>query len=119
MKKLIIIVITFLLICSLTACGDVADGEYEVLSVACYTIVTGADENGPIEELRLAFIYMDNGTPKMISGYCEDTSYVNYRDYILIGDTNKYVVVHGYRKIIEYLYLTQDIYDNIFNQTEK
>lgn len=114
MKKLLLVAISILVIFCFTACSDVPDGEYEVISVASYTIVTGADENGPIEETRLAFIYMDNGSPQMISGYYEDTSLVNYKDYIFVGDTNKYVVVHGYRKVTEYLYLTQDTYDMIF-----
>ena len=116
MKKLLLVAICTLVIFCFAACGDVLDGEYEVISVASYTIVTGADENGPIEETRLAFIYMDNGSPQMISGYYEDKSLVNYKDYIIIGDTNKYVVVHGYRKTTEYLYLTQETYDEIFNK---
>lgn len=116
MRKLLIILILLLTICCFTSCGEVADGEYEVISVAPYTIVTGADENGPIEEIRLAFIYMDNGSPQMVSGYYENTSYANYKDYIIVGDTNKYIVVHGYRKVTEYLYLTQETYDEIFNK---
>ena len=115
MKKLLLIFTLLIIISCFTACGEVADGEYEVISVASYTIVTGADENGPIEETRLAFIYMDNGSPQMISGYYENTNLVNYKDYIIVGDTNKYVVVHGYRKVTEYLYLTQETYDMIFN----
>ena len=116
MKKLLLIFTLLIIISCFTACGEVTDGEYEVISVASYTVVTGADENGPIEETRLAFIYMDNGSPRLISDYYEDTSLVNYRDYIIVGDTNKYVVVHGYRKVTEYLYLTQETYDAIFDE---
>lgn len=114
MKKLLLVAISILVIFCFTACGDVPDGEYEVISVASYTIVTGANENGPIEKTRLAFIYMDNGSPQMVSGYYEDTHLVNYKNYILVGDTNKYVVVIGYRKRTTFLYLTQDTYDMIF-----
>lgn len=115
MKKLLLVAIAILVIFCFTACSsEIPAGEYEVISVASYIIVTGADENGPIEEIRLAFIYMDNGSPQMVSDYYEDTSLVNYKDYIFVGETNKYVVVHGYRKTTEYLYLTQDTYDRIF-----
>lgn len=116
MKKLLLVAISILVIFCFTACSEVPDGEYEVISVASYTIVTGADENGPIEETRLAFIYMDNGSPQMVSGYYESTSLVDYKDYIFVGETNKYIVVHGYRKTTEYLYLTQEIYDKIFSE---
>ena len=119
MKKLLFVAIFILVIFCFTACRDVPEGEYEVISVASYTIVTGADENGPIEEIRLAFIYMDNGSPLMISGYYEDTSPVNYKDYIFVGDTNKYVVVNRYRKTTEYLYLTQETYDKIFSEVQE
>lgn len=116
MRKLLIISILLITVCCFTSCGEVTDGEYEVISVAPYTIVTGADENGPIEEIRLAFIYMDNGSPQLVSNYYENTVYANYKDYIVIGDVNKYVVVHEYRKTTEYLYLTQETYDKIFNK---
>ena len=116
MKKLLLVAISILVIFCFTSCGEVTDGEYEVISVASYTIVTGADENGPIEEIRLAFIYMNNGSPQLVSNYYENTIYANYKDYIVIGDTNKYVVVHEYRKTTEYLYLTQETYDEIFNK---
>lgn len=119
MKKLLLILTMLIIISCFTACSEVADGEYEVISVASYTIVTGDDENGPIEETRLAFIYMDNGSPLMISGYYENTKWVNYRDYIIVGDTNKYVVVHGYRKVTEYLYLTPETYDKIFSGVQE
>ena len=115
MKKILLILTLIFIITCCTACGEVPDGEYEVISVAAYTIVTGADDQGPIEEIRLASIYMDNGSPCMVSGYYENTSYANYKDYIIIGDTNKYVVVHGYRKLTEYLYLTQETYDELFS----
>ena len=117
MKKiLLILTLVFIIVCC-TACGEIPEGEYEVISVASYTIVTGADDQGPVEETRLAFIYMDNGSPLMVSNYYDNTSssYTNYKDYIVIGDTNKYVVVHGYRKITEYLYLTQETYDELFS----
>ena len=119
MKKLLLVAISILVIFCFTACIDVPEGEYEVISVASYTIVTGADENGPIEKTRLAFIYMDNGSPQMVSGYYEDTHLVNYKDYIFVGETNKYVVVHGYRKVTEYLYLTQETYDKIFSEVQE
>ena len=121
MKKLLLTITLLIIITCFTACGEVADreyGEYEVISVASYTIVTSADEDGPTEETRLAFIYMDNGSPQMISGYYENTNLVNYKDYIVVGDTNKYVVVHGYRKVTEYLYLTPETYDMIFNEED-
>ena len=86
------------------------------MSVASYTVVTGADDNGPIEEIRLAFIYMDNGKPQLKSNYCQDTSYLNHETYVIVGDTNKYVVVRGYRSKKEYLYLTQETYDKLFDE---
>lgn len=114
MKKLLVIIILALVICCFTSCG-VLDGEYEVISVASYPIVTGANENGPIEETRLAFIYMDNGKPQLRSDYYHDTSYPGHENYVIIGDTNKYVVVQGYRSEKEYLYLTQETYDKLFS----
>lgn len=117
MKKLLAIIILALVICCFTSC-KVLDGEYEVISVAPYTIVKGADDNGPIEEIRIAFIYMDNGKPQLRSDYYHDTSYPGHENYIIIGDTNKYVVVQGYRSQKEYLYLTQETYDTIFNEVQ-
>ena len=116
MKRLLFILIITLLLCCLVACDsdDNDNSEYEVISVASYTIITGADANGPIEKTRLVFIYMDNGQPRMISDYYEDTFYANYKDYIVIGNTNKYVVVREYRKVSKYLYLTQETYDKLF-----
>lgn len=115
MKKLLVISILVLVLCCFTGCG-ILEGEYKVVSVASYTIVTGANESGPIEEARLAFIYMDNGKPQLRSYYCQDTSYPGHEDYVIIGDTNKYVVVQGYRSEKEYLYLTQETYDAIFSE---
>ena len=116
MKKLLSILIIIILICSLASCSDAEEGTYEVISVATYTVITGSDSNGPITETRLGFIYMDNGEPKMKSNYYENTSSQVYGDYIIIGDTNKYVVVVGYRTLTEYLYLTQATYDSLFSE---
>lgn len=119
MKRIILFnIFLILIVCCFTSCG-VLDGEYEVISVGSYTIVTDADDNGPIEEIRLAFIYMDNGKPQLRSDYCHDTSYPNNEDYIVIGDVNKYVVVQGYRSEKEYLYLTQETYDKIFSEVQE
>jgi hypothetical protein len=117
MKKLLVILILTLVICCFTSCG-VLDGEYEVIAVASYTIVTGANESGPIEETRCAFIYTDNGKPQLRSNYCHDTSYPGHENYVIIGDTNKYVVVQRYRSEKEYLYLTKETYDSIFSEAE-
>lgn len=118
MKKLLVILILTLIICCFTSCG-VLDGEYEVISVASYTIVTGAGDSGPIEEIRLAFIYMDNGKPQLRSDYCQDTSYPGHENYVIVGNTNKYVVVQGYRSEKEYLYLTQETYDKLFIEEDE
>jgi hypothetical protein len=71
MKKLIVILISILLLVCLVSCSESEHGniEYEVLTVAPYTIITGKNDSGPVEEMRLAFIYMDNGTPKLIKDY--------------------------------------------------
>lgn len=118
MKKLLVIIILALVLCCFTSCG-VLDGEYEVISVAPYTIVKGADDNGPIEEIRIAFIYMDSGKPQLRSDYYHDTSYPGHENYVIVGDINKYVVVQGYRSEKEYLYLTQETYDNIFGEVQQ
>ncbi len=116
MKKLLLILTLLIVICCFTSCADVVTSEYEVVSVVSYTIVTGSDENGPIEQTRLVFIYMANHTPTMRSNYYQSTSSANYKDYIVVGDTNKYVVVKEYNKETEYLYLTQETYDNCFQK---
>lgn len=117
-KSFLILIITILFVC-LTACGGKNNNpDYEVISVATYTIITGHDENGPIKEARIVFIYMDNGDPKMINDYCKDNN-PTYSKNILIGDTNKYVVVNGYRYRHQYLYLTQETYDSLFPNASK
>ena len=121
MKKLIIFTIVILMCvicfasCERNQYGNV---EYEVLTIAPYTIITGRNDNGPVEESRLAFIYMDNGDPQLISNYYEDDS-PQYGQYILVGDSNKYVVVNEYRNRTEYLYLTQETYNSLFPESEK
>lgn len=114
MKRLLSIFMLLILLFCLTSCDTVEEGEYEVISVAAYTVITGTTEDGPVEEIKLAFVYMDNGTPKMVSEYSEWTSYSGYKKYIIIGETNKYVVVHEYRKTCDYLYLTQETYEDVF-----
>ena len=119
MKKLILVSFIITLLVWLTACsGGNANPEYEVISATTYTVIIGKDENGPIEETRIVFIYMDNGDPKMIKDYCKDNN-PTYSKNILIGDTNKYVVVNGYRYRHQYLYLTQETYDSLFQDTSK
>ena len=86
MKKLIIftIVILMCVICFAScARNQYGNVEYEVLTIAPYTIITGRNDNGPIEESCLAFIYMDNGDHQLISNYYEDDSSL-YGQYILI-----------------------------------
>jgi hypothetical protein len=61
---------------------------------------------------------MDNGDPQLISNYYENDSSL-YGQYILIGDSNKYVVVNEYRNRTEYLYLTQETYNSLFPESEK
>ena len=116
MRKNAFLLILIILLCiCLTSCKDAyGNYEYEVLTVASYEIIVGSNENGHINETRLAFIYMDNGNPKFISNYYEDTHLTNYKNYIMIGDVNKYVVVREYRSEKEYLYLTQETYDRLF-----
>lgn len=119
-KQLLLILSLILVLCCFTSCErSVPDGEYEVISVASYTVIIGSNDDGPIEETRIAFVYMDNGKPQLKSDYYHNLEYVNYKNYIVIGDMNKYIVVHGYRSETEYLYLTQETYDNIFGEVQQ
>ena len=120
MRKLIVIIISILLLTCLVSCGESEYGnvEYEVLTVAPYTIITGKNDSGPVEEMRLAFIYLDNGTPKLIKDYYEIDQEL-YGNYIVIGESNKYVIVNEYRNRTEYLYLTQETYNSLFPESEK
>ena len=116
MKKLLIVIITLVLLTTyLVGCDSTQYGntEYEVISVSTYTIITGRNDNGPVEETRIAFIYMDNGNPELVKDYYESDS-VRYASYVLIGDSNKYVVVNEYRDRTQYLYLTQETYNELF-----
>ncbi len=120
MKKLLIVIITLVLLTTyLVGCNSTQYGntEYEVISVSTYTIITGRNDNGPVEETRLAFIYMNNGNPELVKDYYESDS-VRYATYILIGDSNKYVVVNEYRDRTQYLYLTQETYNELFPEGE-
>ena len=120
MKKLLIVIVTLVLLttylvgCDSTQYGNV---EYEVLSASKYTVITGRNDNGPVEETRIAFIYMNNGNPELVKDYYESDS-VRYASYILIGDSNKYVVVNEYRDRTQYLYLTQETYNELFPEGE-
>ena len=120
MRKLTVILISILLLACLVSCGKSESGnvEYEVLTVAPYTIITGKNDSGPVEEMRLAFIYMDNGTPKLIKDYYEIDQEL-YGNHIVIGESNKYVIVNEYRNRTEYLYLTQETYNSLFPESEK
>ena len=120
MKKLLIVIVTLVLLTTyLVGCDNTQYGntEYEVISVSTYTIITGRNDNGPVEETRLAFIYMNNGNPELVKDYYESDS-VRYASYILIGDSNKYVVVNEYRDRTQYLYLTQETYNELFPEGE-
>ena len=92
-------------------------GEYEVISVTSYEVIVGSNSNGPITETYIAFIYMDNGSACLRKDYRENTNGA-YDDCILIGESNKYVVVESYREIDEFLYLTQETYDSVFPSKE-
>lgn len=91
-------------------------GEYEVIAVSSYEVITGSRNDGPVTKTYIAFIYMDSGTACLRSDYYEDE--LPSGNYILIGESNKYVVVQGYREIDEFLYLTQETYDSIFSEAE-
>lgn len=119
MRKTSFLLAIIILLLFLTACdGGNANPEYEVISATTYTVIIGKDENGPIEETRIVFIYMDNGNPKMIKDYYKDNN-PTYSKNILIGDTNKYVIVNGYRYQHQYLYLTKETYDSLFPDISK
>ena len=92
-------------------------GEYEVISVTSYEVIVGSDGNGPITETYLAFIYMYNGSAYLRRDYKEMTV-GSFDDRILIGESNKYIVVESHREVDEFLYLTQETYDNIFSEVE-
>ena len=121
MKKLILFTIVVLMCgtcfisCARNQNGNV---EYEVLTIAPSTIITGCNDDGPVEESRLAFVYLDNGDPQLIKDYYEDDSPL-YGQYILIGENNKYVIVNEYRNRTEYLYLTQETYNSLFPESEE
>lgn len=119
MKKLCVAIVILSVIACFVGCDSAQYGnvEYEVLSVSKYTVITGRNDNGPVEETRLAFIYMDNGNPELVKDYGESNS-VRYATYILIGDSNKYVVVNEYRDRTQYLYLTQETYNELFPEDE-
>lgn len=103
----------------LTGCTDgtgAADhGEYEVIAATSYEVIVGSDASGPITKTYVAFIYMDNGSACLRKDYQEEAVGAN-DNLIIIGDSNKYVVVIGYRQIDEFLYLTQETYDAIFSE---
>jgi hypothetical protein len=122
MKKIISFVIILTTVCTFfVSCENSAvaatHGEYEVISVAAYEVIVGSDSNGPITEVYLAFIYMDSGSAFMRKDY-QEGAVGSYDNCILIGESNKYVVVCGHREIDEFLYLTQETYDSIFSEVE-
>ncbi len=93
-------------------------GEYEVISVTSYEVIVGSDGNSPITETYLAFIYMHNGSVYLRKDYQERTV-GSFNDCILIGESNKYVVVESHREVDEFLYLTQETYDKIFTEVQE
>lgn len=98
--------------------GPAFQGEYEVISVASYEVIVGGDGNGPITKTYIAFIYMDNGSACLRKDYYEHTV-GSYDHCIIIGESNKYIVVESYRETDEYLYLTKETYDSIFSAKEQ
>lgn len=113
MKKFIAIFCIVLIFCfSLTGCDSTDYEECEVLSIFTYTEITGKEKGRPLEEVRIGFVYSDNGAPKLVSSYYKRDTDRNGR-YIIIGDENKYVIVPGYKTIDTYLYLTQETYDSL------
>ncbi len=119
MKKIIVFLITLVVLLNCVGCTESSNPygnkEYEVISVEKYTVITGKDENGPVTTDYLVFIYLDNGEPNMVKKYKEVDSNFHAK-YIVVGDTNKYVIVHEYRNQTDYLYLTQETYDRLFNE---
>lgn len=103
--------------CSTNSTAAADHGEYEVIAVASYEVIIGSNEDGPITKTCIAFIYMDSGTARLRRDYCEEEIGAN-GNYIIVGESNKYVTVQGYREIDEFLYLTQETYDNIFSAEE-
>lgn len=100
------------------ATGGTADhGEYEVIAVSSYEVIVGSNEDGPVTETNIAFIYMDSGSAKFRKNYKEE-SIGSSDNFIIIGDANKYIVVSKYRETDEYLYLTQETYDSIFSEVK-
>ena len=61
--------------------------------------------------------YLENIIHELVDDYYESDS-VRYASYILIGDSNKYVVVNEYRDRTQYLYLTQETYNELFPEGE-
>jgi hypothetical protein len=93
--------------------GETADhGEYEVIAVSSYEVVVGSNEDGPVTETNIAFIYR---SAQFRKNYKEE-SIGSSDNFIIIGDANKYIVVRKYRETDEYLYLTQETYDSIFSE---
>ena len=120
MKKIILFVVILTIACTFFVGCENSDaaadhGEYEVISVAPYEVIIGSNENGPITKTYLAFIYMDSGTACLRRNYREEEIGAN-GNYIIIGESNKYVTVHSSREIDEFLYLTQETYDSIFSE---
>ena len=119
MKRVICFCVLALLLLACTGCDTgvsaARHGEYEVISVVAYDVIIGSDGNGPITETLIAFIYMDNGSACLRKDYKANTV-GSYDDCIIVGESNKYIVVEKYREIDEFLYLTQETYDSIFSE---
>ena len=113
MKKIISLLLLLSIVCCLfSACVESIGDEYEVVTVAKYTVRTGASDNGPIETERLCFVYQNpNGELVLVENFRVDSFYGNY---VLIGDTNKYVDISSIREAHRYLYLTEEIYNELF-----
>lgn len=89
--------------------------EYDVVCMFPYTVIAGKNAEGPIEETRLAFIYLDNREPVLVKDF-ENSSIMNtnYGEHILVGDENKYVIVRSYRSEHHYLYMDRKTYYELF-----
>lgn len=108
------IFLVLLLSAALASCG-MSRFEYEVISVAKYEVVVGADENGPVTANRLTFTYLKDGIPIFIRKFVDDGKF----DYILLGDKNLYVIVSRPGTTdLRYLYLTQETYNKLFPEKE-
>lgn len=112
MKRFItsVLLMVFILTC-FTSCRDnLRTEEYEVIAINTYDVVIKMEEDGPVKESRLAFIYVADGSARLNDSFGADR-----REHILRGDTNKYVIVHGAKQTVSfYLYLDEVTYNKFF-----